>query len=541
MTKEQADRLIVQYEKKIFGFALEKMQEISKAEELAADIVCEVYISLLKKDDIVNIDGYVYRIARNVYANHVRRLVEGRSFEDISGVILPYYDKGFEELENAETIEQLRKEISYLSERQRTIIYLHYYEKQSVAEIAKKLKLSQGTVKWHLSDARTTLKEELMMERVEDALAVNPICFNGMGHNGYAGSKGDTKDMLDTQLKQNIAYACYYTPLTVEEIARKLGVPVTYVADEIQVLYEYGYLDKLDNSKNPKYRTNMMICDARLFDDTESKLKKEAASFLCDNFYPQIFADFDAAEDNWGFTCDCNDKNFMKYTLVMLCTHFAIPREDADFERYRVKRPDGGCFIAHATIEKPYKEGAHNLYWYCGYMGSVVEDRLQKLQIDCRFADRFGGWRDDWPSDWEHLDAFIRGGCKAEAISPEGYKRLCDKGYIFEDRLQVMAYRMGQDAQVGCHQALENIIREKVQVPEAVLAYSKELDEKIFAYTKDMYPEHMQPVQKLYCTNTLSDGMVVPYVLEALLERGTLQPLTDLQKKSVLTVISYKK
>lgn len=129
MNKQQADRLILQYEKKIFGFALEKMQDISNAEELASDIVCEVYISLLKKDDIINVDGYVYRIARNVYANHVRRLVEGRSFEDVNGLSLPYYDKAFEELESQEMIAQLRREISFLSERQRTIVYLHYYEK----------------------------------------------------------------------------------------------------------------------------------------------------------------------------------------------------------------------------------------------------------------------------------------------------------------------------------------------------------------------------------------------------------------------------
>lgn len=102
------------------------------------------------------------------------------------------------------------------------------------------------------------------MKKYNDDLAVNPIKFSAMGHNGYIGEKGDTNDMFDTQLKQNIAFACYYETLTAEEIARKINVPVTYVADELKILCEYGYIDRMDNTKNPKFRTNMFITDNRL-------------------------------------------------------------------------------------------------------------------------------------------------------------------------------------------------------------------------------------------------------------------------------------
>ncbi len=551
MNKQQADRLILQYEKKIFGFALEKMQDISKAEELASDIICEVYISLLKKDDIINIDGYVYRIARNVYANHVRRLVEGRSFADINGLSLPYYDNGFEELENQEMIAQLRREISFLSERQRAIVYLHYYEKQSIVEIAQKLNISQGTVKWHLSDARSTLKEELMMERREDTLAVNPIRFTSMGHDGTPGAKGDTKDIFDTQLKQNIAFACYYTQLTVEEIARKLGVPVTYVADEIQVLYEYGYLDKLDNSKNPKYRTNMYITDERLFDDTSCERKKEAAKFLCEKFYKQVFADFDATEDNWGFTCDGNDKNFMKYALVMLCTDFAFVREDIETDyhaKFAVKRPDGGCFIASASVsddclgKKADVDWRSNPYWCCGYMNRDYGNVICALQVDCCYSDRSElTWRDNLCSDYEYLYHFMKGGCKPQALAPEQYKRICDKGYIFEDRVQVMSYKLpAGETRCDGEVIFKKILQDKVKVTEEVMAYEKEFDQREFEYLKDKYPEHMRELVKQYSMNSLHGGIMVPYVIAELLERGMLKPLTDLQKKSVLTVIAYK-
>ena len=66
MEKTMADKLIFQYMNKIFGFALDKLRNIDQARELASDITCEVYGSFLKADNIANIDGYVYRIARNV-------------------------------------------------------------------------------------------------------------------------------------------------------------------------------------------------------------------------------------------------------------------------------------------------------------------------------------------------------------------------------------------------------------------------------------------------------------------------------------------
>lgn len=265
MDKVQADRLILQYQTRIFGFAMSKLRSYTEAEELAADIVSEVYRSFLAAEQITNPDGYVYRIACNVYARHIRQLTHV-STVDISDMVLPCHDDTQEHLEQNETIQQLRREIGFLSDRQRTIVYLHYYKKKTAAEIAATLGISPGTVKWHLSDARTTLKEDLVMTQQTTDLTVNPIRFTSTGHNGSAGTTGDTQDMFDTRLKQNIAWCCYFTPHTVEEIARALSVPSVYIADNVQKLEEYGYLDRMDKSKNPKFRTNMVIYDDRIPD-----------------------------------------------------------------------------------------------------------------------------------------------------------------------------------------------------------------------------------------------------------------------------------
>lgn len=546
MKKQNADQLILQYQNKIFGFALEKMRNVSQAEELASNIVCEVYKSFLNAENIINTDGYVYRIARNVYARYIHNITVGRSFEDVNEVVLPFYDDGFNRLEKSETLTNLRKEIGYLSQRQRTVVFMHYYEKKTAKEIAQKLGISTGTVKWHLSDARSTLKEELIMDKNNDNLAINPIKFIAMGHNGYVGEKGDTKDMFNTRLKQNIAFACYYNAINVEEIARKINVPATYINDELKILCEYGYIDKMDNTQNPKYRTNMFITDTRLFDDTEKIMMTQAAKYMCDNFYQNVFADFDQADDNWGFSCEGNDKNFMKYNLVMLCTNFAYPLFTKDYfsthDKYAVKRPDGGCFIAHAAVSDDCcnkTKSENDPYWSCGYMTRNTQTN-SSIQVDCRFSNRSDlTWRDNLDSDWDSLYTFIKNHCNPDSLTIEEYKRLCDKGYLYDDKVQIMTYKNNSTHDYTGTDILKKIISEKIHMSDEIKSYYNDFDKRMYEYDKDKYPEHIQPIVKFYDTNNLCDGHFISYLIEEMLERGMLKPLTELQKKNVFSVLAF--
>ncbi|WP_442871720.1 RNA polymerase sigma factor [Anaerocolumna sp. MB42-C2] len=50
----------------------------------------------------------------------------------------------------------IRREISWLSKIQREVIYLHYYEGKKISYISHALNLPEGTVKWHLYDAKNS-------------------------------------------------------------------------------------------------------------------------------------------------------------------------------------------------------------------------------------------------------------------------------------------------------------------------------------------------------------------------------------------------
>lgn len=273
MNKADADRLIIKYQPKVLGFAMSKVRNISDAEELASNIIFELYKSFLKSENIVNIDGYVYRIASNVYAKYVDNEVRNKHI-DILQVVCPMNESGYESLEDEEVYNNLRKQISRLSNRQRAITYMKYYKDMSVTDIANQLGISVGTVKWHLSDIRNGLKEEIKMVKSNN-LSVNPIYFNDMGHSGTPGKTGDTMDMFDSRLKQNIAWSCYYESKTMTDIAKDLEVPVAYIEGELKKLVEWGYIDQVDNSKNPKYLTNMFITDDREDFSDNIEIKKK--------------------------------------------------------------------------------------------------------------------------------------------------------------------------------------------------------------------------------------------------------------------------
>lgn len=535
MDKQTADKKIFEYRDKIFGFALDKVRNIDLAGELASDIIYEVYRSFLKPAEIANLDGYVYRIARNVWAKYVHNLETGRQFEDISTMEIAAPEPQNDEED--EMLQLLRREIGFLSQRQRIIIYMFYYDKLPVNEIAVRLGISVGTVKWHLSDAREKLKEGIEMN-IEKNLEINPIYFTEMGHSGYTGSKGDTADFFDSAIRMNIAWACYHEPKTLEEISREIGVPQVYVSDQLKALVDFGFIDKLDNSRNPGYRTNMLIDDLRDTegDEERDRILDEAAAVIAEKFIPQLFADLEASGDHWGMSCDGDDINFMKYTLVMLALR-KLRISSADVSKYAVARPDGGCFVAYAGITDDSFKPKEDRYWSCGDMtrDSIQNDPVSDnvaLSVDCCYADRQGRWRDNLDNDWEWLTKFIN--CGKDSLAPEEYKRLVDKGYIFEDRVQPIIVRVPDDRLT---EILYTYPDGKITIPDEIKELCKKVDKLFLDFNIRRHPDHMNGLIKEFYTNILGAMTMLPRVIEKLLEKGQLAPLTDIQKKSVFSVL----
>lgn len=534
MDKEHVDEIIAEYVKKIFGFAISKTMNTDKAEELASRITFDVYISLLKADNVQNIAGYIFRIASNVYARFVDEEIKGRHIS-LNEVRMTCENDFTDELLKDETFIQLRRVISYLGRTQREIIMMYYFQKLKQNEIAKQLNIPLGTVKWHLHDARMNIKEGIKMMHEEGMLGVKPVRFCSMGHSGSSGPNcRDTSYYLEKLISQNIAYAAYHEAKTITEIAKELGIPAAFVEDEVACLKENGFMDEVPGGK---YLTNIYITE--LVKETlelEHEIYTEYAKIVCDEYIPLLF-DVVADYKTKKIYTPGDDFNFLMWSIVTYACgqKLSVNRENIDISKYNVKRNDGGEYIAMASLSNDFSLSYNSeRYDFCGDMRrfSDIADSCLSWQLNTYYDDRrTGSWEDNLYSDYQYIYEFITGKITKEAAHVDKFKRLYDKGYLVTE---------GDSEYVNMIISAMSVKEFNAALPEIPMqlkAAGEELDTKIYTINKKHYPKHMQQLCRAWSSDCLSGSKMRTHVLEQLASNGTLKPLTREQKHSVNTIL----
>lgn len=178
-------------------------------------------------------------------------------------------------------------------------------------KIAALLSLNENTVKWHLTCSRKELKIGMEKTRTIGTLGTEQICLVDMGHYGEAAGNRDTAYYLSKIITQNIAYAAYHQPRSVNEIAEELGINPIFVEDEVAVLEEYGFMDRLQNGK---YLTNILIYEpdakrTEIYKEIDPKFSK----LLAEKFFAPILEKVTEIPD-WLHVPE-DDINLMKWSL----------------------------------------------------------------------------------------------------------------------------------------------------------------------------------------------------------------------------------
>ncbi len=529
MKKSEADKLITEYVKKLFGFAVSRLSNIAEAEEFTSELTLQVYQALLKSGDIANIDGYVWRVAKNCYARHID---SRKRFTSVDGIeYLPDSRDIAQELIDSESCGILRREITYLGKTQREIIILHYFRDKKVREIAELLSIPENTVKWHLACSRKELKEGMEKTRTTGTLGTQPIRFNSMGHGGRVGSKGDTADFLAKVITQNIAYAAYHQPRTINEIAEELGINPIFVEDEVAVLEEYGYIDKLANGK---YRTHIQISE---FNETYYRIYKEIMPKYSRLFAEKFFApELEKITEipQWLHVPD-DDINLLKWSMVCFLSHKLSTAEITD-GGFSVKRPDGGDFIAYASVDvKPDWDMSDDKPWqsygFCGDMWrDEINDKMwwKSWQLNCRWTDRKMDWRDNWSSDYEKMYFWLNDQLPESASNAESYARLLDKGYLLKQSGEYRCNLITCDSEKKWWSFIPN-------APEEITELSREYAAEATKAELFEQPEHMHEQIRYFNQNAACQ--LHTRVMEHLLDMGVLRMPTEEQAKGLLTVM----
>ena len=166
--------LVSRYQTLVISSAAAVTKNHFMAEDAAQDAFVTAWMKLNTLQEPKKYGSWVSRIAKNCALNMVSRyriflpldVVENLNISD-DGATNPAEVYALSEERN-----NANKSMEALPERIRQIIYLHYFEDLSIAEIADRMRISAGTVKWQLHDGRKRIRKELcaMDEKYGDTL-----------------------------------------------------------------------------------------------------------------------------------------------------------------------------------------------------------------------------------------------------------------------------------------------------------------------------------------------------------------------------------
>ncbi len=154
------DMLVTRHMQRAFGVAMRLLDQREDAEDLVQD----AFIAALEKIDTYDSQRefapWFYRILVNRCLN-ARKSRTRRSTLEISDDAVSSVASPLLETERSELRSHLKRAMDMLPERQRTIVTLFDVEGFSSPEVAEILGISDGTVRWHLHQARQVLREAL--------------------------------------------------------------------------------------------------------------------------------------------------------------------------------------------------------------------------------------------------------------------------------------------------------------------------------------------------------------------------------------------
>lgn len=435
MNKQKADEIITSYLTKIYGFAIRKSFSYDEAEDLCSDIVCQLYSSLLRVDEVYNIDGYVRRISEYVYSKYVssKKKHQGVSIDEME---IPFEDVFY--TGEAEEVLRLRREIAFLIKTRREIVFSYYYENKPISIISEELNIPAGTVKWHLHKARNELKEKVDMERKIGKLGLKPVRAINIGHNGTPGTKGGPEYYLNDNLNLNIVYSVYYNPKTIEEISEELGVTPVFLEDRIELLENNGFLVRQSGNRFATYV--LFNPETYSVELRENILKKqlEIAELLAKDYAHAVR---DAISDVKDVYIPTGNRELLEaaaifYGVSNKCNLFV----KKDLSQYYIKTTDGGNYIACIDIPQTQSDTDYKptlslpSYWSNGSMTRVSEKYpVFSWSVDTRYSVREGGWKNNLLSDYEHLYEFITGAISDDTANADKFKRLRERRFITDD------------------------------------------------------------------------------------------------------------
>ncbi len=259
---------------KLFGFCYARTNDSYEAQNLCSDIIFALVMAAHTEGEVENLYPFVWRVARNVYADYARRRRQRAEhfYQGDAEEVLLLLAGQQEDEDQDELLLSVYRQISFLTKAYREVMILFYLDGLSTAEIAKMQNISETAVRQRLFSARQKIRNEV--ENMNE-IGKKPVLLDkkefviwGTGDPHW----GDPREVCTRQFSKHIVWLCHQKPQKASEIAEKLNVPTVYVEEELEILRagnngQYGLLRKLDHGK---YALNFILLDQKEIEEAQA-------------------------------------------------------------------------------------------------------------------------------------------------------------------------------------------------------------------------------------------------------------------------------
>ena len=384
---------------KLFGFCYSRTNDSYEAQELCSDIVYALIRAARSDGEIQSVYPFVWRIARNVYADYCRRrrqrseqFYEGDA-EEVLACLAQGRD-GEEDARDADLLAAVYRQISFLTKAYREIMILFYLDGLSAAEIAARQEISETAVWQRLFSARRKVRKEVveMNETGAKPVAFKPIEYSiiGMGNVSW----GDPRTVCTRQFSRHVLWLCRRRPMSAAEIAKELNVPTLYVEEELELLAagENGQYGLVRRRNSGKYGVNFILFDQKTMKEA-NRIYQEQIPKIC-----RVLIDFLARHREAYLAFPYRNRNpewnrILWQQLTVMADAFRVQVEKILKEQYfagegEVERPFS--VFGYVGRNEGFDRGWNGVYaeHLCGY------SRVEAVNVHCRYLrPRFwSGW-----------------------------------------------------------------------------------------------------------------------------------------------------
>ncbi len=228
----------------LLRWAVKKTGSRQDGEDLAQEVLLQVFVYLSKGNEIRKTDNFIWKVAHHCWCNYLRKLKQVNELIPLDENLAANRSVIDELAENdflQSEISRMRRRIGDLSKTRREAMILHYLDGLSVRQVAEKLAITESAVKKHLFEARNRLKRELDEMKTDTSYVYRPGRLV-LGISGLPPEEPDTARINDNLIRQNILLLCNTAPRNIDELAELTGIPKPYLESELEWLTKREFL-----------------------------------------------------------------------------------------------------------------------------------------------------------------------------------------------------------------------------------------------------------------------------------------------------------